>query len=410
VIRRYLSQQRTLLIVDNLETVDDESVIEFLQELPAPTKAIITTRHRIDVAYPVRLLGMKWEDSKTLIEQECLKKDVSLTEDQKRKLHDRTGGVPLAIVWSIAEVGFGYSIDSVLARLGNPKGDIAKFCFESVVGKIRNTDAHKLLLVLALCGNSGSREELGYVAGFADDLISRDEGLVELEKLSIVNKKGDRFSILPLTREYAEYELENNQDFSSEATFRLIDYSIKRSTPYTSGTHLVNHKSKLSKSSQEDFLDKVVEQFWDATSGYMNDYDMLQYNPHEVGYNIDWYCCQCIKIMEAVGGSQGAQKIKKAWNQIWNCDQFISWCSGYQGTSPVQECISSLERLGEYDFLLECLSDRHHRGYANELIQAIEKSGRKDLVQPLKTILNSESDEKIAAKLQQAIELLEPTI
>lgn len=73
-IRRYLSQRRTLLIVDNLETVDDEAVIEFLQELPAPSKAIITTRHRIDVAYPVRLLGMKWEESKTLIEQECLKK------------------------------------------------------------------------------------------------------------------------------------------------------------------------------------------------------------------------------------------------------------------------------------------------------------------------------------------------
>ncbi len=56
LICRELTRQRTLLIIDNLETVDDEFVMEFLQDLlPAPTKAIVTTRHRIDVAYPIRL-------------------------------------------------------------------------------------------------------------------------------------------------------------------------------------------------------------------------------------------------------------------------------------------------------------------------------------------------------------------
>ena len=58
-----LTRQRTLLIVDNLETVDDEAVMEFLRELPAPTKAIVTTRHRLDVAYPVRLTGLPWDDA-----------------------------------------------------------------------------------------------------------------------------------------------------------------------------------------------------------------------------------------------------------------------------------------------------------------------------------------------------------
>lgn len=410
IIRRHLSQQRTLLIVDNLETVDDEAVIEFLQELPAPTKAIITTRHRIDVAYPVRLLGMKWEDSKTLIEQECLKKEVKLTEDQKRKLHDRTGGVPLAIVWSIAEIGFGYSIDSILTKLGNPKGDIARFCFESVVEKIRNTEAYKLLLALALYGNSSSREELGYVAGFADDLISRDEGLVELEKLSIVNKKGDLFDILPLTREYVEYELEFNFEFGSEAAYRLIDYYLKRNLPSTATTHLVNHKSKLSKNILEEFLDKVVEQFWEQASGYMNDDYMWHYARDELGSHVDWICFQCIKTMEAIGGVQGTQKLKKSWNQIRNCDQVVSFSSGYQSTSPLQDCINSLERLGEYDFLIECLSDKNHRGYANELIEAIKKSGRKDLVQPLRNMLNIETDENISAKLRQVIAHLESTV
>ncbi|HUW11258.1 MAG TPA: ATP-binding protein, partial [Anaerolineae bacterium] len=53
LVSRALTQQRTLLVVDNLETVDDERVNVFLRELPSPAKTIVTTRHRIDVAYPV---------------------------------------------------------------------------------------------------------------------------------------------------------------------------------------------------------------------------------------------------------------------------------------------------------------------------------------------------------------------
>ncbi len=394
LIRRHLVQQRTLLVVDNLETVDDEAVIEFLQELPAPTKAIITTRHRIDVAYPVRLVGMKWKESKTLIEQECLKKEAELTEEQKKKLHDRTGGVPLAIVWSIAEVGFGHSIDTMLVKLGNPKGDIARFCFESVIEKIRNTDAYKLLLSLALCRDTGSREELGYVAEFGDDLISRDEGLVELEKLSLVNKNADKFSILPLTREYVEHELVLNSNFACESVYRLIDYHLKRNIPYIASTYLVNHKSKLSKDNLEKFLDEVVEQFWSETSAYMNDQDMYYSDPYSLGSYVDGICFQCISTMESIGGNQGIEKLRNAWDQIWRCDQFISYCSVYQNSSPIQDCINSLGRLGEYEFLIEILATKKYRAYANEILQVIEKSGKKDLVQLSKNILNTESDEK----------------
>ncbi len=41
-VRRALKQQRTLLIMDNMDTVDDR-VTAFLRELPLPTKAILTT-------------------------------------------------------------------------------------------------------------------------------------------------------------------------------------------------------------------------------------------------------------------------------------------------------------------------------------------------------------------------------
>jgi energy-converting hydrogenase A subunit M len=69
-----------------------------------------------------------------------------------------------------------------------------------------------------------------------------------------------------------------------------------------------------------------------------------------------------------------------------------------------------LERLGEYDFLIEGLCDKNHLGYANELIKTINKSGRKDLVKPLRNMLNIETDENIFAKLREVRAHLESTV
>src|SRR5262245_46838887 len=119
LVERALAAQRTLLIVDNLETVDDEELLTFLRELPDPTKAIVTTRHRIDIAYAIRLAGMPEPDARSLMLVEAARKGVELTlatesTDSKEQagaapsiavlddLYRKTGGIPLAIVWSIA--------------------------------------------------------------------------------------------------------------------------------------------------------------------------------------------------------------------------------------------------------------------------------------------------------------------
>jgi len=224
VIRKALTLQRTLLIIDNLETVDDEAVLEFLRDLPAPTKAIVTTRHRIDVAYPIRLKGMPKDDAILLMQQECKKKNANMSPDQMLILYERTGGVPLAMVWSIAKMGLGYSIESVIAKLGEPSSDIARFCFEDAGSMIRGKEAHTLLLALGLFATNGSREALGETAGLGKNVIGRDEGLVLLEKLSLVNKSGDRFSLLPLTKSYVIGELAADQMLKKTLARRWLDY------------------------------------------------------------------------------------------------------------------------------------------------------------------------------------------
>ncbi|HYF65172.1 MAG TPA: tetratricopeptide repeat protein, partial [Herpetosiphonaceae bacterium] len=196
----------------------------FVRMVPDPTKVIVTTRHRIDVAYPIRLSGMPHADAIRLIAQEASRKQAALAPADQEALWQRTGGVPLAIVWSIGLMGLGGSVESVLRRLGQGQSDIARFCFDSSVAHVRGHDAHRLLMALALFAADASREALGQVAGLADDAFGRDLGLEELQRLSLVNKEGDRFSLLPLTREYALAEAAANPEWSAEARARWQDY------------------------------------------------------------------------------------------------------------------------------------------------------------------------------------------
>lgn len=221
LVRKALTEQRTLLVVDHLGAIEDNAVLEFLRELPEPTKIIVTSRHRIDLGYPVRLSGMSWESANELIDLECDIKNIVLAETEKKLLYNHTGGVPLAIVWSIGLLFVGYSVDSVLYRLGQVGSDITAYTFEGLLNEIRGTVAQKLLLALSLFAQDADRDTLTEVAGIGDDFIIRDEGLAKLQALSLVNRTqtgrtSDRFSLLLLTKQLALSELDdapNRQDY-----------------------------------------------------------------------------------------------------------------------------------------------------------------------------------------------------
>jgi len=147
-----------------------------------------------------------------------------LSEDEVCRLYDRTGGVPLAIVWSIAQMGFGYGVESILIRLGQPTSDIAQFCFEGALEGIRDKPAHKLLMALSMFATDASREALGYVADLPE--LDRDEGLVTLEKLSLASKLGRRFELLPLTKGFAIGQIKKSPELEKSLRLALIQYFL----------------------------------------------------------------------------------------------------------------------------------------------------------------------------------------
>ncbi|MEH2181262.1 NB-ARC domain-containing protein [Nostoc sp.] len=230
-VRQSLSKRRTLLIVDNMETIEDrDEVIEFLYNLPICVKVVITSRKQMDWL-PIRLLNLPLDDGLQLIGQQAEEKGISINDEDSKQLYDCTGGIPLAIVYAIGQVSSGYSLNSVLARLTLATGDVARFCFEeSVQGVqgIKEQPPHKLLMSLAIFPDSAILTAVAEVAGLTAAPDAVNNGLAHLQQLSLVNLNPEtkRFEMLSLTREYALAELAAYPDFEREARRRWVTWYL----------------------------------------------------------------------------------------------------------------------------------------------------------------------------------------
>ncbi|SNT41088.1 NB-ARC domain-containing protein [Asanoa hainanensis] len=233
LVRTLLSgPTRVLLVLDNLETVDDEQILAFLRELPQPAKAIVTSRHRIDVAYSLRLRGLPDDQAVQLVAAEAGQRGVVLTDAETLSLTRKTGGVPLAIVWSLSLMGLGHSAESVLRRLGSGHSDIAAFCFAESLRTLEGTDALRVLAAVAMFEAPVDRSLLGRAAGLGEDVVARDDSIQLLTELSLINLQDGAFSLLPLTRTYATRLMQDRPELRDQVTNAWMAAMLAIATEY----------------------------------------------------------------------------------------------------------------------------------------------------------------------------------
>lgn len=230
IARSILSERRVLLIIDNLETVDDPRVLAFIRDLPAPTKALITTRHRIDGAIPIRLKGLPLSDAQTLV-LSLADQDGSLDvgPDTQLDIARLTAGIPLAIQWTISQIAFGRPAAAALQRLRSAGGEFAAFCFREsyeMIGSDDRVSTRHVLLALSYFPYGATREDLAYVAGLTHAVQERDVALAELLRLSLINLDAGRFSLLPLTRDFLLAELGRDLEFRDTSQARWLQWAV----------------------------------------------------------------------------------------------------------------------------------------------------------------------------------------
>jgi LuxR family glucitol operon transcriptional activator len=232
VIRDKLSQIKTLLIVDNLETIEDkEEVLSFLYDLPPTVKVIITTREQT-LFVPIRLNSLPKEHSLRLIQNEVKEKNVSLTNAESQQIYEAVSGVPAAMIYAIGQMAAGYLLEDVLVLIKNPQGDIARFCFTASINPLRDTPPLYLLIALTLFIGSVTKETLANVAFDKPDPIVISQGLVKLQQLSLIYRQQERYCLTALTREYAWAELYANPEFAQELRQRWVNWYLKFSESF----------------------------------------------------------------------------------------------------------------------------------------------------------------------------------
>ena len=234
VTYKVLSQQRTLLIVDNLETMEDkQEIMSFLYyELPRSVKVIITTRERLSLFSTIRLEQLSQQESLSLIEKEVQGKDTKVSRAQALKLYHHIGGIPAALIYAIGQIAFGYSVETVVERVPKAGSDVARFCFEGSLGPLRGQPAHHLLMAIAMFPKPPLFKAIAETAGLRSDKIAVEDGLTQLHRLSLVSRQEGRYSMLPLTREYALSELAAHAPFEQEARMRWVNWYLSYTEEY----------------------------------------------------------------------------------------------------------------------------------------------------------------------------------
>lgn len=166
---------RVLLIIDNLETITDERIINFILDSHPNVNFIITSRR------------------------------------------------------GLGQAALGKDIMCVIDGINEQSSDISKFCFEQVFSEL-SLEAKSILYALCLDNEAVPKGVLKYISNLDD--ISFEDCIHDLLIVSLilpeqkVNKQNGEinsyYSLLPLTRGYVKVELDKNRDIKSQLQERMV--------------------------------------------------------------------------------------------------------------------------------------------------------------------------------------------
>src|SRR5512134_1984544 len=228
-----LARQTTLLVLDNFESLsksEQRDILDFLRKSPMTLKVIITSRERVSEGQVIRLPGLSFEESNALLEWDAQQKNIHLTKDQSKYLVNFTGGLPLALLWVQGQIAvLGYSVTQVLDKLSlDADIPILQYCFNHSWNLLGQSDARKLLFILALQPDPVSRTALQEITGILTNEHLGNE-ISHLLQLSLIEHNHDRdtFSILPLTRRFVRTQFGSNRKFIKQAELKIAQYYVK---------------------------------------------------------------------------------------------------------------------------------------------------------------------------------------
>ncbi len=207
-ILEYLDVFNVLLIIDNLETILDEDIREFIRQAQLSCKIMITSRIGLgELEFRRTLSGLTEVESITLVKQFAnIKQSKLLSKLPNDKLIDITKKLhynPLALKWFVSTVETGVNPDQVLAK----KDDLLNFCLSNVYTKLHD-NSKKLITLILSARKSLNEAELIFLSNLPSIILRKSLNelfattFITREIESISGSQEVRYNIPDFAKEY----------------------------------------------------------------------------------------------------------------------------------------------------------------------------------------------------------------
>lgn len=212
----YMGFYKTLLILDNLETIDIEEVKRLFEEIPPNSKILITSRMGIK-EYESRLPLGPFDIDEAVFYFRRLVKTYNAT--QLSKIPDSTAKKyvkqlylsPLCIKWFVINVAKGNSPDIVV----NDQDELIEFCLSNVFDKL-SEEAKQLLKIILVKNGPCSFAELMFIND--NNFNATLESIYELCACSFLEASSNQEYNIP---EFASRYLPKKFNLKDEKTMNI---------------------------------------------------------------------------------------------------------------------------------------------------------------------------------------------
>ena len=213
-----LREQRTLLILDNLESLvkeDRKKISAFVRKLPPGCKAILTSRERIGTVADELMLGKLTEEAALNTIEELGKHNPAIANTSKAErleLYEVTQGIPLLLRWTAGQIGRGTCLtmkEAIDYLRSCPEGnDALEFIFGHLAENFTEEDT-KVLCTLSYFTLPAKVQHIADIIEYTNkkvnDILHRLTNL----SLAVQSKDEETYTLIPLVGDFLRSKKEN---------------------------------------------------------------------------------------------------------------------------------------------------------------------------------------------------------
>lgn len=210
-----ISGEKVLLFVDNLETAIDKDIIDFINNLPEPVKAIVTSRRNVITvsSYPVEIGPLENEEIVRYITSLASLPKFSycnsLSAPEKEQIGVTFNGIPLAIKWMLSSCNNSEELLSkskLMESGGMQNEELLEFSFRRVFDDMSQTEKSVMqvlavisdLPIEAIIQGSGLNSKSSEVVDALESLVA-DTIIIRYYD---PDSRSDKYRLLTLTQRF----------------------------------------------------------------------------------------------------------------------------------------------------------------------------------------------------------------